>query len=203
MTITFPLSLPTSIGLDSFHMRLSVSAAVLRSPWTFKTQVQEHRGQLWMIDASIPPCPREMAEPWIAFLETLKGPVGTFLIGDPWGKTPRGVAGGTPQIDGAGQTGEVLATKAWTPSTAGILKAGDCIQIGQRLYKVKKDADSDGAGKASLDIMPRLRESPGNNDAIVVNSPVGLFRLNDSETPLFELDGDRLYSISFTAVEAI
>ncbi len=32
---------------------------------------------------------REKVEPWIAFLTALRGPLGTFLMGDPLGKTPR------------------------------------------------------------------------------------------------------------------
>ena len=203
MAITFPLNLPTSIGLDSFQLRITDSVAVLRSPWSFATQVQEHNGQMWMLDASIPPCPRELAEPWVAFLETLKGPVGTFLIGDPWGKSPRGVASGTPLVNGGSQTGESLNTKGWTAGVTGILKAGDYIQIGQRLYKLKQDANSDGSGNATLEIRPRLRESPANNASIITEEPVGLFRLNTSEVPLFDLDYERLYSVSFTAVEAI
>jgi hypothetical protein len=179
------------------------AVAMLRSPWTFQTQVQEHQGQLWMLEASVAPCKREQAEPWVAFLESLKGPVGTFLIGDPLARVPRGVAGGTPLVKGAGQTGEALETDGWTPSTTGILKAGDYIQVGQRLYKLKQDANSDGSGNSTLEIYPRLRESPADNAAIVTNAPVGLFRLNDAEIPLFEADYERLYSISFSAVEAI
>lgn len=203
MTISFPLSLPTSIGLDSFSLRVSGSAAMLRSPWTFQTQVQEHQGQIWMLEAAVAPCDRERAEPWIAFLESLEGPVGTFLIGDPLARVPRGVATGTPLVKGAGQSGKSLDTDGWTPSTTGILKAGDYIQVGQRLHKLKADASSDGSGNATLDIYPRLRESPADNAAIVTNAPVGLFRLNSAEVPLFEADYERLYSISFTAVEAI
>ncbi len=203
MAISFPLSLPTSPGLDSFALRAMGSVAMLRSPWSFATQVQEHQGQLWMLEASVAPCLREQAEPWVAFLESLKGPVGTFLIGDPLARVPRGVAGGTPLINGANQTGETLLTDGWTPSIAGILKAGDYIQIGQRLHKIKQDAASDGSGNATLEIYPRLRESPADNAAIVTNAPVGLFRLNNAEVPLFDADYERLYSITFSAVEAI
>jgi hypothetical protein len=206
MAVSFPLNLPTTptaSGIDGFSLRLMESVAMLRSPWSFATQVQEHTGQLWACDVSIAPCQRAKAEPWVGFLESLKGPVGTFLMGDPWGKNPRGTATGTPLVNGGSQTGETLLTKGWTINITGILKAGDYIQIGQRLYKVKQDANSDGSGNATLEIRPRLRESPANNTSIITASPKGLFRLNSVEVPLFDLDIERIYSIAFTAVEAI
>lgn len=203
MALSFPLSLPTSIGRDSFTMRLQESVAVLRSPWTFATQIQEHTGQLWLLEASIPPCKRAQAAPWIAFIKALRGPVGTFLAGDPWAKAPQGLATGSPKVNGGSQTGQTLLTKGWTPSVTGILKADDYIQIGQRLYSVTQDANSDGSGNATLEICPRIRESPADNTTIITTNTVGLFRLNTSEVPLYELDVDRLYSVSFTAVEAI
>lgn len=206
MAISFPLSLPTTptaAGIEGFSLRIMAGAAMLRSPWSFATQVQEHTGQLWMAEVSIAPHQRAYAEPWVGFLEALKGPVGTFLMGDPWGKNPRGTATGTPLVKGASQTGETLLTDGWTINITGILKAGDYIQIGQRLYKVKQDANSNGSGDATLEIGPRLRESPADNAPIITASPKGLFRLNSVEVPLFDLDRERLYSVSFTAVEAI
>lgn len=205
MAISFPLSLPSypgAAGIASFSLRANPFVAMLRSPWSGATQVQEHQGQLWFAEVSIALCKRPEAEPWAAFLETLKGPFGTFLMGDPWGKAPRGAATGTPLVKGGSQTGETLLTDGWSNSITA-LKAGDYIQIGQRLYKVKQDASSDGSGNATLEIFPKLRESPADNAPIITSSPKGLFRLADSDVPLFDLDTDRLYDISFTAVEAL
>lgn len=175
-----------------------------RSPFTFATQAQQHQGQLWSAEVGVGGATsRAKAEPWIAFLSQLMGTYGTFLMGDPMGKTPMGAATGTPTVNGAGQTGNTLATGGWTADTGNILMAGDYIQIGQRLYKVLNNHNTNSGGGTTLDIWPRLRESPANGATIITSNTVGLFRLADSEVKLHELDRELVYSISFTAVEAI
>jgi intracellular sulfur oxidation DsrE/DsrF family protein len=54
----------------------------------------------------------------------------------------------------------------------------------------------------TLDIWPRLRESPADNAVVVTSNTVGLFRLasNDSE---WNVNEATVYGITFAAVEAI
>jgi len=204
MTISYPLSLPTGLGLERFAWTNFNAVGMTRSPFTFATQAQQHQGQLWSAEVSVAAATsRAKVEPWMAFLAQLMGPWGTFLMGDPYGKTAMGVATGTPRVNGAGQTGNTLATYGWTANITNILKRGDYIQIGQRLYKVLNDHNTDGGGGTTLDIWPRLRESPANNATIITSNTVGLFRLADSEVKLHELDRELIYAISFAAVEAI
>jgi hypothetical protein len=204
VTISYPLSLPTSKGLDRFAWTNFNATGMLRSPFTFATQVQAHQGQLWAADVSVAvDSTRALMEPWRAFLAALRGQTGTFLMGDPQGKTPRGVATGTPTVDGSSQTGNTLATTGWTAATTNILRQGDYIQVGQRLYMVLSDHNTNGSGGTVLDIFPRLRESPTGGTTIITSNTVGLFRLADSEVRLHEIDQELVYSISFSAVEAI
>jgi hypothetical protein len=65
------------------------------------------------------------------------------------------------------------------------------------------DHNTNASGQTTLDIWPRLRESPADNAAIITSNTVGLFRLADSEVKIHELDRELIYSISFAAVEAI
>lgn len=204
--ITYPLTPPASPAPRHFRLSRSAVVGVHTSPFTLSEQVQRHAGQRWGLSVSLPPMKRDAAEEWIAFLVALNGIEGTFVMGDPAGAAPRGVATGTPLVDGGGQTGGVLNTKGWTASQTGILKAGDWIQLGSasapRLHKVLTDADSDGAGLASLDIWPNLRASPADNDPITISSAKGLFRLagNDQEWPV---DEALFYGIDFEAVEVV
>jgi hypothetical protein len=207
MAITYPLSIPTTpaaAGLERFSLMGAQAVGVLRSPFTFATQVQSHPGEAWMLEAAVAPCRKEQAEPWVAFIAALRGPVGTFLIGDPHRTAPRGVATGAPKVSGTNAARSTsLNTKGWSNSITNILRAGDYIQIGQRLYKVLQDVNSSGTGTCTLDIFPALRETVTDNTTIITSSPKGLFRLNSPEVELFEIDRERLYAISFTAVEAI
>jgi hypothetical protein len=185
MTISYPLSLPAAPVFSAARFSARAVVASSMSPFTGQEQVQEFSGQWLEAEFSLPPMTRAQAEYWIAFLLKLNGMRGTFLAGDPAGKRPRGIATGTPLVKGASQTGNSLITDGWTISTTGILLAGDYIQIGTgssaRLHKVLDDANSDGAGDATLTIWPSLRASPADNAAIIVSNTVGHFRLASNE----------------------
>lgn len=203
MTISYPLAHPTTPGFQRFSLSHTSVVGKVRSPFTLVTQVQEYQGQAWLADVTLPFLTRAQAEPWHAWLLALNGSVGTFLLGDPLATLPQGAATGTPLVNGGSQTGKILVTDGWNPSVTNILKAGDYIQIANRLYKIMQDVSSDGSGNASLDIFPRLRESPADNTSIVTVSPKGLFRLINNTNTVINSDEGQLYSFSFQAEEAI
>jgi len=206
MAITYPLSVPTTIGLASVEFRAINAVATSQSPFTYKQQVFVHPGQRWELSASIPPCKRDLAEDWVGFLMSLKGNQGTFLIGDVNSTTARGSAGGTPLVKGGTQTGGTLLIDGATVSQTGWLKAGDYIQLGTglgaRLHKVLQDADSDGSGDVTLEIWPDLRASPADNATILIANTVGLFRLK-SNTQSWRINDISSYGIQFEAIEVI
>ena len=206
MAITYPLTLP-SVGLfRRFSLTTQSANAESVSPFTFQKQVQTHQGQIWRAGITLAPMRRVKAEQWRSFFLKLNGVQGTFLMGDLAAKLPRGIATGSPQVDGAGQSGQSLLTKGWTSGITGILLEGDYIQIGtgltSRLYKNLNDVNSDGGGLATLDIWPRLRESPSDSAVIIVNNAEGLFRL-DSNLSLSEVTVNAFYGFGFRAIEAI
>lgn len=150
---------------------------------------------------------RDQAAAWVNFLLKLRGMTGTFLMGDPDGAEPQGVATGTPKVNGSNAAGsKTLATKGWTTGVSGILLAGDYIQVGTgtatRLYRVLTDANSDGSGHATLDIFPRLRETLVDNVTITTENCVGCFRLANN-TRSWSLDTSLIYGIDFKAIEAL
>lgn len=205
MAIVFPLSLPASPALRSVRFGGSSVVAVPESPITLAQQIQSHPGQAWRAEVTLPPVKgRAEGAEWEAFLLSLNGREGSFLMGHPLAATARGVATGTPLVDGASQTGSSLATDGWTPSIAGILKKFDFIQLGSgataRLHAVLTDADSDGAGAATLDIWPRLRESPADGAAVVVANTLGRWRM-DSNEPDWDIGLAAFYGFSFSCSE--
>lgn len=205
MAITYPLSFP-SVGIRSMNIRARNVVGISASPFTGQQQVYKHQGQWWEAEVTLPPMKRADAEQVVAFLLSLNGVYGTFLLGDPANTAPRGVGTGTPLVYGADQTGSELITDGWTTSTTGILKAGDWIQLGTgsatRLYKVLADANSDGSGIATLDIYPNLRQSPADNAQIIKSSPKGQWRLSSNDTN-WSIDEASIYGITFACVEAL
>lgn len=209
MTISYPLDIPTNLGIANITFSPESAVTISQSPFTYQQQVLTHQGQRWAASVTLPPMRRQDAEPWVAFLLSLKGQVGTFLLGDPNGKQPQGSASsnaGTPLVKGAGQTGSTLIIDGLPTSVTGYLLAGDYIQLGAAgsasLYKVLTDVNTNSSGEATLDIWPNLRSSPLDNATVVVTNTKGKFRLK-SNIQSWQINEASSYGISFDCVEAL
>lgn len=204
MAITYPLAFPTSFGASEYNIDLVRAVAVSESPFSFSQQVQEHPGEAWEIGFTLTLLNRAQAEEYNAFLLALAGRVGTFTMAVPGSETPRGVATGTPLVNGAGQTGRTLNVDGFTPGVTGILKAGDWVQLGSgattRLYKVLADVNSNGSGQVSLDLAPKIITAPNDNDPLIVTNAKGLFRLKSNSNPV-NIKPPNQHSVQFTARE--
>lgn len=206
MAITFPITLPSVPATRNVKFDMLTTVGMSSSPYTLQQQAQEWPGEMWLVSASLPPIKdRNLAAPWQAALAMLRGRAGKFYFGDPAGKTPRGALGGTPVVDGAGQSGKTLAIRGFTPSLIGVLKAFDYLQIGsgetQRLYVNLQDVNADGTGRVTIDIFPRLREAPADGAAIVFTNARGTFRLAENLRG-WDYDHQLTYGIDFKAFEA-
>lgn len=194
MAITYPLATPTSIGIESIELRAVNSVAISQSPYTYKQQVVSHGGQKWEASVTIPSVHRDKAAQWKAMLVALKGPTGTFLLGDPDYATPQGTVTACTLTGTAGDEDAVVAM-------TGTLKAGDYIQLGSassaRLHQVLNDQSGDG----SIDIWPPLR-STYTSAIVTFDAPKGVFRLANNITS-WSINNASVYGISFEAVEAI
>jgi hypothetical protein len=91
----------------------------------------------------------------------------------------RGSLAGSPEVNGAGQTGYSLATKGWTHSATAVLKAGDMFQVTDgtlhQLLMVTATANANGSGNSSVAIEPSLRIQPSDSSALVVSAPSAYF----------------------------
>lgn len=194
MAISYPLATPTSIGIESIELRAVNAVATSQSPFTYKQQVISHGGQKWEASVTVPPVHRDLAAPWKSMLVALKGPTGTFLLGDPDYATPQGTVSSCTL---SGNAGDETPTVVMT----GTLKAGDYIQLGSagnsRLHQVLEDQ----SGSGTLEIWPALRSSY-TNTTVVFNNPKGVFRLASNVTS-WSINNASTYGISFEAVEAL
>ncbi len=204
MTITYPLSVPTESGQADISIEANSVVAVTRSPFTSAIQTQVHQGQWWELEVSIMSGHRADLEPWVAFLLSLNGQEGTFLMGDDVNKKPRGAADGTPLIDGANQVGNEIDIKGASLNTTDYLMMGDWVQFrsgsNARLYKQLEDVDSDGSGDLTLTLWPNVTAAtvPASSSVVVFDSPVGIFKLVSNVMPYRIGRGD-VYGMSFRA----
>jgi hypothetical protein len=195
MAITYPLNTPTTIGIESISLRAVNAVSTSQSPFTYKQQVVDFGGQRWEASVSIPSVRRDLAAEWVTMLVALKGPVGTFLLGDPDYALPRGNCAGGLAFGSAGDDTVSL-------DLTGQLLAGDYIQLGDgsdiRLYKLLEDT---GAGGGTVSIWPNLRQDY-LNAPITIESPKGTFRLKQNMSE-WSINNASAYGISFEAVEVI
>ena len=172
------------------------------SPFTGQQQVQDWQ-QGWLeASVSYPPLTHVQAQAWIAFLMGLRGQANVFQLGDPLAVAPQGSGAGTPLVNGASQSGFSLNTKGWTAGASGILKPGDWLQVGYRLYRNLGAANADGSGNATLSIWPSLRESPADGDALILNNTKGLWRLKTNARKWSETAA-RVYGLQIDIREAL
>ena len=209
MAISYPLSLPTTIGIAEIELRANNVVGVSQSPFTFSQQVVQHQGQRWEASVKIPPVRKDLAEEWVAFLLSLKGPVGTFYMGDPNMVTPRGAVGSSDTVtlaSGAAIGDETVDINKGTSAVTGFLLPGDYIQIGtgssRTLHKVLNTVDLDVSGNATVDIWPHIRATVSSGTSVVHQSTTGKFRLASSLTS-WSINNASAYGISFDAVEVI
>ena len=194
MALTYPLALPTSIGIAQIELRAAQTVAVSSSVFTYKQQVIAYGGQQWSASVSIPAVRRDLAAPWKAMLIGLKGQVGTFLLGDPDYSTNQGTAT-TGTLTGA------VATDTVTVTLDGTLVAGDYFQLGTGINSKLHTVLQDQSGNGSLEIWPPLRKAY-TSETMILSSPKGVFRLSENVTS-WSISNVSAYGISFEAVEVI
>lgn len=194
MAISYPLSLPTTIGIAQIELTAVNAIAVSRSPFTFDSQVHAYSGEMWQADITIPPVHRDLAESWVSFLLSLRGQYGTFLLNDPNCTAPRGTATAATIT---GSTGDRSVSVTMT----GTLLAGDYIQLGTgsdaTLHKVLQDQ----SGTGTLEIWPALRKDR-TAVAADLTSASGVFRLSTNQVS-WSVNEVSTYGITFGAMEAI
>jgi len=208
MAISYPLSLPTAIGIANIEFRALNAVAYSRSPFTFAGVSYEYAGKMWQADITLPPMKRENAEQWIAWLISLKGQKGTFYLNDPAAVTPLGSARNSDTVTTNGSTAAgsntIDITSAPTSQTD-YLKAGDYLQIGtgtsMQLFKVLADVDTDGSGEVTIDVWPDVRATISTGTSVYFESAKGVFRLASNESA-FSINEASTYGISFGAMEA-
>lgn len=194
MAINYPLTLPTHTGVRGINLRAINAVQMTQSEFTFSTKIQVLSGQMWAADLTLPPMKRVDAEQWVAFLISLRGHYGTFLLGDTASSTIRGTAT-TVSISGISGSSSVTAV------SDGTLLAGDMIQIGNgsdaTLHKVLVDLD----GSGTLEIWPALRKDRVSA-SVTLSCAKGNFRLSSNEAE-WSVNEAAIYGISFSAMEAI
>lgn len=175
------------------------------NPFTFQQQLYSWGNSVMEWGITMPDMTNSNAIQWAAWLMSLQGALNIFQLGDPRNTTVSGsgsVGGGGPNVRFANQTGYSLTTKNWTFNATNVLLPGDWIQIGYRLYRVVAPVNADSIGNATISIWPNIRESPADNDSIILSNTKGMWRLKTSDRK-WSISEMRTYGFTFDIREAI
>lgn len=208
MTIVFPRTLPNLRFRTSTWIERDVTSDML-SPFTGHSDVIVWPGQWFECTLTLVPMKRADSQAWDAFLSSMRGKSGTFLLGNPAKRLPLGSAAtapGAPRIFGAGQTGGELRLAGCPYGAPAWLKAGDMLQLAtagaSRLHKALEDVATNGSGEARFAIWPELREPPPDGSAVTVIDPRGVFH-RTSDLVEVPTDTAGFSNIAFDVKEAL
>lgn len=209
MSITYPLALPSTLKFRTTNWSSEDRTSEVASPFTGEGQVIVWAYQRWTPTLTLVPMKRADAQEWAAWLRSLRGRSGTFLLGDPMRPVPLGAAAaspGTPLVKGAGQTGGTLLIDGCPNSVTNWLKRGDLIQLGSgstsRLHEISETVNTSGSGEASLSLWPDLRSSPADNSAIVLTNPKGVFN-RTSDVVEVPTDTAGIFNLAFDCIDTL
>lgn len=212
-------SLPTAPGPRRVNLRLAANSASHVSPITGATQTSARFGAMWMLDIELPPLSRRQAGEWLSVLAGANGVSGSIYAGphcprpvDYYDATAnpkhpqsaslsldfiageyaaRWVTTPTPLVDGGSQTGTTLDTDGWSEGDG--LNKGDWIAFEngtfRELHMVTADSFADSNGDMTITLAPKIRRSPSDNAALIIERATGEFIAADNDQAAEDFDG--------------
>lgn len=197
MSVSYPVDFPED-GSNSFiqkmNMRIVNSTAVQESPYTYNQKVNHFGGARWEAEVTLRPLTHTEAQQFKGFFASLKGRLGTFMLGN-----PLDVAGGSDTIttiDNASIGDETIDI-----SVSGFtLLAGQTFQFGNHLYMAF--ANRAIGSHTDVAITPPFRQNVIISTTAIVDEPKGKWRLASNAFE-FDIDKAGMYSFTFSCVEAL
>lgn len=197
MSVSYPVDFPTALTesfIQKMSMRIVNSTAVQESPYTYNQKVNHFGGARWEAEVTLRPLSHSEALRFKAFFASLRGRLGTFMLGN-----PLDVAGSndTLSMETLGAIGDDTITVTVTGFN---MEAGQTFQFGNHLYMMFLSVDS--GVTATRAITPPLRSNISADQDAVLDEPKGKWRLSSN---VFEFDIDKagMYSFTFSCVEAL
>jgi len=203
----YPLDLPNSpSNFVTSEWRIIRTVAVSQSPFTYAQQVAKYTGSVWQTTVTLPPMNRADAGAWQSFFMQLNGRFGTFLLGDPDGKTIQGNASTAISIKGSHSIGAYDITVDGCTNNQLEFKKGDYVQFGSsssaKLHMIIADVTADASGNATLQIEPPLKTALEDDAVVIYTNTKAVMRMDANDLG-WNANNVSLYGISFSCTEAL
>jgi hypothetical protein len=182
MSLSYPLTFPSSIQIQSFTLRYVKSVAMSESPFSYAQQVHDFGGGRWEAEITIPPLKQSDAQVFQAFLIGLKGRFGTFTMSHPLHSVSLSrTASGTKGDSDVDFNGSV--------------DAGTYFSVDNHLYLTLE------TGTALVEIQPPLRTTI-SSATIDTTLPLGTWRLATNDVD-WTTGSSAVTPFTFACIEAV
>lgn len=174
-----------------------VPQALARSTFDGSAQSQILGAPRWAFTMTSGVLRHDQVPAWEAFIQRLRGQINRVRAWDWRREAPLGPATGTPVV-AVSALGASVATQGWAASLAPVLRAGSWVGINGELKRLSLDANSNGAGQATLEFEPPLRAAPPVGTPLVLVKPTAKFYLT-TERPSMPQKGAKAtgWTLSF------
>ena len=175
------MPLPTQLAIESVELKSNSPTIVSegRNLVTLSRSIPSHRWEVSIKSVNLGPLDSRAVSAWV---NSLGGRHGTFTAVLPEVSSPKGSAGGAPQVSGTHSIGvSSVNLIGFSLSVVGILKAGDILKFSNhsKVYQVIADASSSATGSASVSIYPKLMKQVPAGTSVTVKDVPFLLRLNN------------------------
>lgn len=143
----------------------------LRSPTTRQMQTVGYPGSAWSMRAVFPVRVGMQARLLEVLRVQLRGSQNRLVCHRLDRPALLGLGGGTPVVNGSGQTGASISISGLVANRQGVYQPGDMIGIGGELKMVTAVVNANASGVATVTFEPPLRASPAAASAIVTDKP--------------------------------
>ncbi|MBF0095479.1 MAG: hypothetical protein HQL34_13170 [Alphaproteobacteria bacterium] len=186
--------------------KLQTNTQTFESPLSKATQTAELAGSRWAATLTWNNLPPAEHRAWLVIQARLRGAAGRCYLGPSFAYPRVGAGGGSPLVDGAGQTGTTLVVKGAAADVSGWLRAGDFFSFdagtGRELKLCTADANSNGSGAVTIAFEPPIRVSPAANAPLEIANPTAIMRLIDDAQAAWTIKPPNLGDGSSQFVEA-
>lgn len=195
-----PLEPPAALAAAQITFRMADTQSESRNPFTRTSERFDWGRQIWRAEVRFARRQAAAAAALRGFLAKLGGTRESFWLGDPAAAAPQGTQAADFVLAGGAAPGDV--TLSVTMGASATLKAGDYLQLGERLHVMTDDAAADGAGAATLAIWPAVRDTQSPGASVKSTNARGAWRLADPERA-YSVQPPRFVTVALSLVEDI
>lgn len=170
--IAFPT---TIIKPREFELRLVSNTQIFTNPLIGSIRTRAVPGYRWrgrLTWGDLYPPDSAKVE---SFLTTLRGQENRLMLWNIMRPDIYGLGGGSPLVNGANQTGDLIVIDGAAHSITNWVLPGDMIGFDDILVMVKTAANTDGSGNVTVHFEPPMWKSPADNAPVALSMPKGRF----------------------------